>query len=97
MVLCKDESGDGLFSKSVRVWTKGVNGEADRYRSNLFPPVGYPRNISVFPTDHGFVVTWEPPEYGAENLKFYVVRWFEEPENHLFGSAETKNTSYLCN
>lgn len=95
MVLCKDNNGDGLFSKSIRVWTKGIDGESDRYRSNSFPPVGFPRNISVYPTERGFVVTWEPPEYGTENLKFYVVRWFQGPEDYLFGSAETKNTSYL--
>ncbi|KYB28100.1 Protein turtle-like Protein [Tribolium castaneum] len=95
MVLCKDDNGDGLFSKSVRVWTKGLDGETDKFRGNSFPPVGYPRNISVYQTENGFMVTWEAPEYGKENLKFYIVRWFQGPEDYLFGSAETRNTSYL--
>lgn len=96
MVLCKDDFGDGLFSKSIRIFTRGINGEADRYRSNSFPPVGFPRNVTVFSTELGYVVTWEPPEYGIEKLKFYVVRWYQGPEEYLFGSTETKTTSFLC-
>lgn len=96
MVLCKDDQGDGLFSKSVRIWTKGLDGETDKYRSNSLPPVGYPRNITITPTEEGFLISWEPPEYGIENLKTYVLRWFQGPEDYLFGSIETINTSYLC-
>ncbi|KAJ8951743.1 hypothetical protein NQ318_012594 [Aromia moschata] len=97
MVLCKDDEGEGLFSKSVRVWTKTIEGgESERFRGP-FPPVGYPRNVTVYPTDVGLLVTWQPPEYGLENLRRYVVRWSQGPDDFIFKAADTRNTSYLRN
>ncbi|CAH1159788.1 unnamed protein product [Phaedon cochleariae] len=94
MVLCKDDYGDGLFSKSILVWTKHLEGEPERFNGNL-PPVGYPRNITVRPTDTGLLVAWQRPEYGLEFLKRYQVRWTQRPDDYIFGSADTTNTTYL--
>lgn len=92
MVLSKDDDGEGLFSKSIRVWTKNIEGEQESFKSS-HAPLGYPRNITVHPTDRGLRVTWLPPEYGLENLNKYFVRWNQD--EYLLGSAETQNTSYL--
>lgn len=97
MVLCKDDNGDGLFSKSIRVWTKSVNGESDHYKSPSFPPLGYPRNVTVYPIDEGLMVHWQTPEYGFEYLKLYVVRWNPIADDSMFRTAETMNTTYLSN
>lgn len=94
MVVCKDDDGDSLFSKSVRVWTKNAEGETERFRGP-FPPVGYPRNVTVYPTDNGLIISWLPPEYGLEYLKWYIIRWSQGPDEYIFGSADTTNTSYL--
>ncbi|KAJ8922838.1 hypothetical protein NQ315_007873 [Exocentrus adspersus] len=94
MVLCKDDDNEGLFSKSIRIWTKNAEGETERL-NGPFPPVGYPRNVTVQPVDRGLLVSWQPPEYGLEYLKWYVVRWSQGPDEYIFGSADTTNTSYL--
>ncbi|KAL1506833.1 hypothetical protein ABEB36_006123 [Hypothenemus hampei] len=73
MVLCKDDNGDGPFSKSVRIWTKT---EAE-HESNLYKgpaPIGYPVNVAVTPVDDGLKVTWDPPDFGMELFKTYIVR-----------------------
>lgn len=95
VVFSQDKNGNGLFSKAVRVWTKGIDGEADRLRGRLFPPVGFPRNVTLHRTVDGFLLTWEPPEYGLELLKFYKIKWTQGPDDVLYGMAETKNTSYF--
>lgn len=92
MVLCKDDDGEGLFSKSVRVWTKNIEGEQESFKGP-YPALGYPRNVTIFPTDKGLRVNWLPPEYGLEYLKSYIVRWNQD--EYLFGSADTVNTTYL--
>lgn len=94
MVLYKGDDGEGLFSKAIRVWTKNAESETERFRGP-FPPVGYPRNVTVHPTDNGLIISWLPPEYGLEYLKTYVVRWSQGPDEYIFGSGETTNTSYL--
>ncbi|XP_018573358.1 protein borderless [Anoplophora glabripennis] len=94
MVLSKGDDDEGLFSKAIRVWTKNTEGERDRIR-RPFTPVGYPTNVTVHPTDNGLMISWLPPEYGLEYLKKYIVRWSQGPDEYIFGSGETKNTSYL--
>lgn len=99
MVLSKDNLSNGLFSKAIRVWTKGVDGHSlsTPNKSHSKPPIGYPRNVCVYPTSEGYLLTWDPPEFGGEELRIYVIRWYEGPREHLQGTAETKNTSYLGN
>ncbi|KAG5877032.1 hypothetical protein JTB14_005254 [Gonioctena quinquepunctata] len=94
MVLCKDDDGDGLFSKSILVWTKELDGEPERFNGQ-FPPVGYPRNVTIHPTETGLMVNWLRPEYGMEFIKWYIVRWSKASDDGLFGSGDTTNTSYL--
>lgn len=97
MVLSKDKQGDGLFSKSVKIWTKGIDGEIihSSSSSQSKPPIGHPTNLSVHVTGDGYLLIWDPPEYGLEELRIYVVRWYLGPREHFSGSAETKNTTYL--
>lgn len=95
VVLSQDRHGNGLFSKSIRVWTKGVDAETDQFRGGSFPPVGFPRNVTLHRTVDGYLITWEPPEYGLEYLKCYKVKWTQAPDDYLYGSGETRNTSYL--
>ncbi|KAF7270305.1 hypothetical protein GWI33_016706 [Rhynchophorus ferrugineus] len=92
MILCKDDAGDGPFSKTLRIWTKSPE------ETNLFKgpaPIGYPQNIVVRPTDDGLFVTWDPPDFGMEFLKTYAVRWTQGPEDYVFGSVNTLESSYL--
>ncbi|XP_017772996.1 PREDICTED: protein borderless isoform X2 [Nicrophorus vespilloides] len=95
MVLSKDQHGDGLFSKTIRVWTKGYNAEYSSAGSTNPHSIGSPKDVQVKSTADGFLVVWNPPEYGLEELRVYVVRWYEGPRQYLCGTAETKNTSYL--
>lgn len=94
MVVSKEDNGSGLFSKAIRIWTKPIDGVSPN-KSYSKPPIGYPRNVCVYPTSEGYLITWDPPEYGGDELRIYVVRWYEGPREHLQGTAETKNTSYL--
>lgn len=95
MVLSKDEEGDGLFSKTIRVWTKGSTSDPGPVGMNTFASIGSPRDVRVHETSNGFLVTWDPPEYGVDELRSYVVQWFKGPEEYLHGSGETTNTSFL--
>lgn len=98
MVLSKDAQGNNLFSKAIRVWSQGIDGQTMSFANKSSrPPIGYPTNVCVYATDDGYLITWDPPEYGLDELRLYVVRWFEGPQEHLCGTAETKNTSYLGN
>lgn len=62
-----------------------------------FSQIGPPQNVTVTQTDAGdeFVVSWDPPEFGLETLRVYVVRWYLEPGHYLQGSAETRETYYV--
>lgn len=98
MVLSKERQGEGeaLFSKAIKVHTRGFDGQAVQFKgSESNPPIGYPNNISIHITEDGYLVTWDPPEHGIENLRIYVVRWYQGPHEYLSGTAETKNTSFL--
>lgn len=93
MVLCKDDTGDGPFSKSLRVWTKNQEHETDLYKGPA--PIAYPRNIEVTANDEGLLVTWDPPEYGMELFKNYIVRWTQGPDDLIFGAADTTQNSHI--
>lgn len=95
MVLSKNRHGDGLFSKSIRVWTKGFDGEAEHFREALHPLIGAPRNVTLHLTPNGYLVTWDAPDYGMQHLDVYKVRWFQGPDESLYGEANTRNNSYL--
>lgn len=100
MVLCKDDNGDGPFSKSLRIWTQSEEPrETNLYTGKSQPkffnwqlhhvisdssvkrflftgpaPIGYPRNVAAKPLDDGLLVTWEPPEFGMQLFKTYIIR-----------------------
>ncbi|XP_070150036.1 protein borderless isoform X3 [Polyergus mexicanus] len=106
MVLSQDKHGDGMFSKALRIFTQpskiinflqsSINeNSASEYRSPLEEIMGPPINVKVQATVEGYLVTWEPPEYGKNQVRLYTVRWFRGPSEHLYGRAETTDTYYL--
>ncbi|OXU19625.1 hypothetical protein TSAR_016370 [Trichomalopsis sarcophagae] len=99
MVLSQDKHGDGMFSKTVRVFTQpnsNLHNIASEFRSpKENDEVGPPRNVRVQSTAEGYLVTWDPPENGKEQVKYYTVRWFRGPSEHLYGRAVTPDTYFL--
>ncbi|XP_017878813.1 protein borderless isoform X1 [Ceratina calcarata] len=98
MVLSQDKHGDGMFSKTLRVFTRpdSMNeNSASEYRSPPDDRMGPPSNVRVQATAQGYLVTWEPPAYGKEQVRLYTVRWFRGPSERLYGRAETTDTYYL--
>ncbi|GAB0089249.1 Protein borderless [Sergentomyia squamirostris] len=99
MVLGQDSYGDGIFSKAFRYFTKPREfRDAQQYRDPIqqFAQIGPPRNLTVDQTPDGnYLVAWDPPEYGREMLRIYLVRWWLEPKHTLHGTAETRHTQYL--
>ncbi|XP_040167442.1 protein borderless [Anopheles arabiensis] len=99
MVLCQDNYGDGMFSKAFRYFTKPTefeqpeNGLQDALLQ--FSQIGSPRNFYVRKEQDNFVARWEPPELGLDQLRFYILRWWIEPQHKLHGSAETSETHYI--
>ncbi|KAG5676191.1 hypothetical protein PVAND_006040 [Polypedilum vanderplanki] len=97
MVLSQDRYNDGLFSKPYRYRTKAHDYEEPSELPDsigAFSQIGPPRNVSVILEGNGYFVTWEPPEYGQDQLGLYIIRWYLEPEHQLHGSAETRNNFY---
>lgn len=99
MVLSQDRHGDGMFSKAIRVTTKGSKTfSASTHASTplgQFQQIGPPRNLSVTLTADGYLVTWQPPDFGSDELRTYRVRWTQAPREYIYGSAETQGTSFL--
>lgn len=95
MVLSKSKHGDGLFSKSIRVWTEGFDGENQHFREALHPLVGAPRNVSINVTANGYLLTWDSPDYGVQHLDHFTVRWFQGPDEFLLGEVNTRQNSYF--
>ncbi|XP_031772273.1 protein borderless isoform X2 [Apis florea] len=98
MVLSQDKHGDGMFSKTLRIFTQPNSLEensASEYRSPPDDRMGPPLNVRVQATVQGYLVTWEPPAYGKEQVRLYAVRWFRGPSEQLYGRAETTDTYYL--
>ncbi len=71
----------------------------DLHQVHQFSQIVPPRNVTVTekPTGDGFVVSWDPPEYGIETLRVYLVRWYREPGRFLHGTAETRELYYTGN
>ncbi|KAL0101927.1 hypothetical protein PUN28_018468 [Cardiocondyla obscurior] len=98
MVLSQDKHGDGMFSKALRVFTQPRIDEnsASEYRSSQdIESMGPPRNVRVQATVEGYLVTWEPPALGKNQVRLYIVKWYRGPTEHLYGRAETTDTYYL--
>lgn len=57
--------------------------------------MGPPRNAKVQPTAEGYLVTWDPPLYGKELVRYYNVKWFRGTTERLYGRAETADPFYL--
>ncbi|XP_076238874.1 borderless isoform X2 [Calliopsis andreniformis] len=98
MVLSQDKHGDGMFSKTLRIFTQPTSideNSASEYRSPPDERMGPPLNVRVQATVEGYLVTWEPPAYGKEQVRMYAVRWFRGPSEILYGRAETTDTYYL--
>ncbi|KAG4079404.1 hypothetical protein HA402_008096 [Bradysia odoriphaga] len=102
MVLSQDRYGDGMFSKAFKYWTKPIDfldnpsELRESHQVHQFAQIGPPRNVTVAekPTGDGFVVSWDPPEYGLESLRVYLIRWYREPGHFLHGTAETREHYY---
>lgn len=91
MVLSKDKHGDGMFSKTMTVTTK-VSMDTSEETTNLerLASIGPPKNVSVHLTMEGYLVTWEPPEYGKELLNVYRLKWSDNSKmDTLCGTVET--------
>lgn len=99
MVLSQDKHGDGMFSKTLRVFTQPTmidENSASEYRSPQEDErMSAPLNVRVQATVEGYLVTWEPPAYGSDQVRMYTIRWFRGPTEHLSGKAETTDTYYL--
>ncbi|XP_024870972.1 protein borderless isoform X1 [Temnothorax curvispinosus] len=99
MVLSQDKHGDGMFSKALRIFTQPTSvdeNSASEYRSpQEIEIMGPPRNVRVQATVEGYLVTWEPPFMGKNQVRLYTVRWYRGPSEHLYGRAETTDTYYL--
>lgn len=96
MVLSKDHHGDGMFSKTIKISTKGPLPDSEESEAiERLAPIGPPRNVSVHLTLEGYLVTWEPPDVGRDSLNFYRLRWSEESKmDSLCGTVETKELSF---
>ncbi|KAG7213398.1 hypothetical protein KM043_002684 [Ampulex compressa] len=99
MVLSQDKHGDGMFSKTLRVFTQPSTideNSASEYRSpQEVETMGPPLNVRVQATVEGYLVTWEPPGHGRDQVRLYTVRWYRGPSEQLYGRAETTDTYYL--
>uniref|UniRef100_U5ETE2 Putative neuronal cell adhesion molecule n=1 Tax=Corethrella appendiculata TaxID=1370023 RepID=U5ETE2_9DIPT len=98
MVLCQDNYGDGMFSKSFRYFTKPKEyKEPEQLRDPIIPfsQIGPPRNVTVQRKSDNYVVEWEKPEYGIDTLRLYLIRWWIEPQHILSGQEETSETYYI--
>lgn len=102
MVLSQDKHGDGMFSKALRIKTKKVNAVGDYYDYNesrstigAFQQIGAPVNLSVKLTTEGYLVTWDPPSFGKEILKTYMLQLTRESTGSLVGTHETKNNYFI--
>ncbi|CAK9794813.1 Protein borderless [Anthophora quadrimaculata] len=98
MVLSQDKRGEGMFSKTLRVFTQPTSFDeksASEYRSPPDDRMGPPINVRVYSTAEGYLVTWEPPAYGKDQVRLYAVRWFSGPSEQLYGRAETTDNYYL--
>ncbi|XP_071454902.1 protein borderless isoform X3 [Hetaerina americana] len=111
MVLSQDVHGDGMFSKAIRVRTKGISpysaNTSKRVLNDLSGPFGFsevmgpPKNVTVTVHSEGYLVSWEPPEPNTIDVQetpaqlVYTLRWAQGSQEHVIGKAETADTSFL--
>jgi hypothetical protein len=69
--------------------------EDHRIVPGQFQQIGPPRNVSVRLAVDGYLVTWQPPEFGSNELRAYRVRWSQASREYICSSAETQDTSFL--
>ncbi|KAB0799512.1 hypothetical protein PPYR_07392 [Photinus pyralis] len=93
MVLSEDPHGEALFSKPIRAATLNDSNRPEVLQA--YSPVGPPVNIKIHSVDDGYVVSWDPPEYGSEYLAQYTLKWYEASSETLEGLVETRDTAYL--
>lgn len=60
-----------------------------------FQQIGPPPNVSVRLVVDGYLVTWQPPEFGGNELRAYRVQWTHASREYICSSAETQDTSFL--
>ncbi|EAT33261.1 AAEL014457-PA, partial [Aedes aegypti] len=98
MVLCQDSYGDGMFSKAFRYFTKPKEFEQpETFQDTLlqFNQIGSPINLTIEKRHSNYEARWKPPELGLDQLRYYILRWWVEPQHKLHGSRTTPETSYI--
>lgn len=97
MVLCQDNYGDGMFSKAFRYFTKPREFEQpETFQDTLlqFNQIGSPLNLTIEKRSSHFEAHWQPPELGLDQLRYYILRWWIEPQHKLHGSVTTPEISH---
>ncbi|XP_063709188.1 protein borderless [Culicoides brevitarsis] len=100
MVLSQDRYGDGLFSRAFKYATKPLSYSepVDAFQNSQmasFSQIGPPQNLTLEINEDGeYILSWERPEYGFETLRYYILRWWKEPENILYGEVKTPDYQY---
>lgn len=60
-----------------------------------FSQIGPPQNLTLEINEDGeYILKWEKPEYGYETLRYYILRWWKEPDNILYGEIKTPDYQY---
>ncbi|XP_055593072.1 protein borderless isoform X2 [Uranotaenia lowii] len=98
MVLCQDSYGDGMFSKAFRYFTKPKEFEQpETFQDTLlqFNQIGSPMNLTIEKKHGNYEARWLPPELGLDQLRFYILRWWIEPQHKLHGSITTPENSLI--
>lgn len=98
MVLCQDSFGDGMFSKAFRYFTKPKEFEPpETFQDTLlqFNQIGSPLNLTVEKINNNYEARWLPPELGLDQLRFYILRWWIEPQHKLHGSVTIAENHYI--
>lgn len=95
-ISCPLSSFHIIFSPLIASFTAEDYEEPSELPDSILPfsQIGPPRNLLVTAKPDGFLITWEPPEYGNDQLGLYIVRYFQQPEHKLVGEYETRN-NYL--
>ncbi|KAF5301468.1 hypothetical protein FQA39_LY02197 [Lamprigera yunnana] len=94
MVLSEDPHGEALFSKPLKVTTLSYDNDTPEVLQ-AYSPIGPPGNLNIQATNDGYLVTWDQPEFGAQFLSRYTLKWYESSSEFLQGLVETKDTAYF--
>ncbi|XP_055376358.1 protein borderless [Condylostylus longicornis] len=65
--------------------------------SPTFPSFNFgpPQNLTVKARSRGFILLWEPPNNGLDQLRLYSIKTWLEPEHKLFAHDNTYDTHFL--